>query len=152
MGKEPAQSREPKAPVRAGAQGNSLWARPAGAATARLMAPGPRHMCAAPVLFQLQCLHAPEKLRVIIRCDRQSAWKALRQILSVFPLPGPGLAGQAAAEPQSWGCALCGRYWALRCPPHPDWEMLEDRDCLLPGRLQCPEQGVAQNRLPAKIC
>lgn len=150
-------------PVLAGAQGNSLWTGPAAAATAGHSA-GPRRTHVALVLFQLQVRHVPEKLKVIIRrCDQQSAWQGLRPILLVFPLPGPGLAGQDSPLPlpplstqltlPSFGalssrlCVVAAQLWDAI--PAPTGRCLV---CLLHRCSQCPAQGVAQNRCPVKTC
>lgn len=116
---------------------------------------GPRHTQVAPVLFQLQVRHVPEKLRVIIRrCDRQSARKGLRQIRPAFPCPdpvahfpgrpppSPAPSSAALASFGALGSTLCGR-------PAQRWDAIPtptDR----PGDACCvPSTGVlrAQRRV-----
>lgn len=131
-GEEPVLGRKRNGPALGRAQGDHLLTGPAGAVTARLIALDPSRTQVAPALFRSQALSVPEKLKVIIRrCDKQSAWKRLRQTLWVL---------QDHPHSASWGCGVLEAWlphpaWALHTlqpPPRPDGEMLRAGMCLVP--------------------
>lgn len=131
-GEEPVLGRKQNGPALGRAQGDHLLTGPAGAVTARLIALDPSRTQVAPALFRSQALSVPEKLKVIIRrCDKQSAWKRLRQTLWVL---------QDHPHSASWGCGVLEAWlphpaWALHTlqpPPRPDGEMLRAGMCLVP--------------------
>lgn len=134
---------------------------PPGAAAARPTALDPRHAHVVPVLFRSQALHVPEKLKVIIRrCDKQSAWKCLRRILLVLPLPYHGLARAGLSTLSQLGMQSFGAlgfhterslHSSATTSPQTG-RCLRAGVCLIHWYPQCPEQGVAPKRCLAKIC